>query len=136
VPSPAEQILVWLRAARAPLSGEVLAERLGISRAAVFKHVEALRARGYGIASEHAQGYVLTGAPDRVDATELGPRLTGSWRRIEWHAEVDSTQRVARVLAREGAAEGTVVVAEAQTAGRAGSDAAGIRRRAPACTAR
>ena len=118
VPSPAEQILIWLRAATDPVSGEDLAERLGISRAAIFKHVEALRARGYTIDSEHAQGYVLTATPDRLDATELVPRLTGSWRRIEWHAETDSTQRVARDLARDGAEEGTVVVAEAQTAGR------------------
>jgi len=118
VPSPSEQILGWLRAATSPMSGEVLAERLGISRAAVFKHVEALRARGYTIASEHAQGYVLGATPDRLDAIELGPHLTGTWRRIEWHAEIDSTQRRARELGQDGADEGTVVVAEAQTAGR------------------
>ena len=118
MPPPAEQILTWLRAARGPLSGEMLAQRLGISRAAVFKHVEALRGRGYAIASEHAQGYVLTAAPDRLDASELGPRLTGTWRRIEWRAETDSTQQVARELARAGAEEGTVVIAETQTAGR------------------
>jgi BirA family transcriptional regulator, biotin operon repressor / biotin---[acetyl-CoA-carboxylase] ligase len=118
VPSPSERILGWLRGAPSPLSGEVLAERLGISRAAVFKHVEALRGRGYAIASEHAQGYVLTATPDRLDETELGPHLTGTWRRIEWHAEIDSTQRRARELGHEGAPEGAVVVAEAQTAGR------------------
>ena len=83
-----------------------------------FKHVETLRARGYTIASEHAQGYVLKASPDRLDATELGPHLTGGWRRIEWHQEIDSTQRRARELGQEGAAEGTVVIAEAQTAGR------------------
>ena len=116
--SSADRILAWLRAANAPVSGEELARRLGVSRAAVFKQVEALRARGYGIEAGHAQGYVLAATPDRLDATELGPRLTGCWRRIEWHAEVDSTQRVARELARDGAPEGTVVIAEAQSAGR------------------
>lgn len=114
----ADEILACLRGTTAPVSGEALAERLGMSRAAVFKHVEALRARGYVIAAEHAQGYVLTATPDRLDAVELGPRLTGGWRDVVWHAEVDSTQRVARELARSGAAEGTVVIAEAQTAGR------------------
>ncbi|HXJ33736.1 MAG TPA: biotin--[acetyl-CoA-carboxylase] ligase [Candidatus Eisenbacteria bacterium] len=114
----ADQILAWLRAASAPLSGEELAQRLGVSRAAVFKHVEALRGRGYTIDARHAQGYVLAGTPDRLDAVELGPHLTGTWRRIEWHGEIDSTQRAARDLARAGAAEGTTVVAEAQTAGR------------------
>jgi BirA family biotin operon repressor/biotin-[acetyl-CoA-carboxylase] ligase len=118
VPSPADRILAWLRGASAPVSGADIATRLGISRAAVFKHVEALRARGYGIDAEHAQGYVLTGIPDRLDATELGPRLTGTWRRVVWLAETDSTQRVARDLARDGAEEGTIVIAESQTAGR------------------
>jgi len=116
--APADEILACLRAATAPVSGEALAARLGISRAAVFKHVEGLRARGYAISAEQAKGYVLTATPDRLDAAELGPRLTGSWRDVVWRAEVDSTQRVARELARAGAGEGTVVVAEAQSVGR------------------
>jgi BirA family biotin operon repressor/biotin-[acetyl-CoA-carboxylase] ligase len=115
---PADRILAWLRAASGPLSGEDLARRLGCSRAAVFKHVEALRGRGYGIDARHATGYVLTHVPDRLDASEVTPHCTGRWRRIVWFAETDSTQRVARDLARGGAEEGTVVVAEAQTAGR------------------
>jgi BirA family biotin operon repressor/biotin-[acetyl-CoA-carboxylase] ligase len=118
VPSQADRILDRLRKATTPVSGEHLADQLGISRAAIFKHVETLRARGYTIASEHAQGYVLKASPDRLDATELGPHLTGAWRRIEWHQEIDSTQRRARELAQEGAEEGAVVIAEAQTAGR------------------
>jgi BirA family biotin operon repressor/biotin-[acetyl-CoA-carboxylase] ligase len=116
--SAADRILDWLRAAAAPLSGEEIAARLGISRAAVFKHVETLRARGYTVDAEHAQGYRLTATPDRLDATELGRHLAGGWRRIEWRAEVDSTQQVARTLAAAGAEEGTVVVAETQSAGR------------------
>src|SRR5690349_11075459 len=116
--SVADRILAWLRASPASLSGEEIAARLGISRAAVFKHVEALRARGYAIDAHHSRGYVLTGTPDRLDATELGRHLTGTWRRIEWHAELDSTQRRARELASAGADEGAIVVAETQTAGR------------------
>ena len=87
--APADEILARLRAATAPVSGEALAEQLGMSRAAVFKHVEALRTRGYTIAAEHAQGYVLTATPDRLDATELAPRLIGTWRDVVWRAEVD-----------------------------------------------
>ena len=37
---------------------------------------------------------------------------------MEWRAEIDSTQHLARDLARAGAPEGTVVVAESQTGGR------------------
>jgi BirA family biotin operon repressor/biotin-[acetyl-CoA-carboxylase] ligase len=61
---------------------------------------------------------VLAGTPDRLDEIELAPHLTGTWRRIVWHAETDSTQRVARDLANAGAEEGTIVIAETQSAGR------------------
>src|SRR5581483_105763 len=73
---------------------------------------------GYAIAARHARGYVLAAVPDRLGPAELAPHLTGRWRRIEWRAEIDSTQRLARDLARAGAEEGTCVVAEAQSAGR------------------
>jgi BirA family biotin operon repressor/biotin-[acetyl-CoA-carboxylase] ligase len=116
--TPAERILAWLRASAVPLSGEELARRLGCSRAAVWKHMARLRARGYAIAARHARGYVLAAVPDRLGPAELAPHLTGRWRRIEWRAEIDSTQRLARELARAGAEEGTCVIAEAQSAGR------------------
>jgi BirA family transcriptional regulator, biotin operon repressor / biotin---[acetyl-CoA-carboxylase] ligase len=114
----AEQILVWLRAADGPVSGAELARRLGCSRTAVWKHVAALRRAGYAITARRAEGYELAGVPDRVGPTELAPHLTGSWRRIEWRDELDSTQRLARELARGGADEGTTVIAERQTTGR------------------
>ena len=57
-------------------------------------------------------------APDCLGPAELAPHLTGAWCRVEWRAELDSTQRLARELARGGAPEGTIVVAETQTAGR------------------
>jgi len=115
---PAEQILEWLRAADAPVSGSELARRLGCSRTAVWKHVAALRRVGYAIDGRRADGYRLMAAPDRLGPAELAPHLTGSWRRIEWRAELDSTQRLARELAQGGAEEGTTVIAERQTAGR------------------
>lgn len=115
---PADRILAWLRETPAPLSGEELARRLGCSRAAVWKHVAALRRAGYRIEARHARGYVLAGGPDRIGPAELGPHLTGRWREVVWRAELDSTQRLARERARAGAPEGTVVIAEAQTQGR------------------
>src|SRR5579875_1221437 len=71
--TPAERILAWLRASAVPLSGEELARRLGCSRAAVWKHMARLRARGYAIAARHARGYVLAAVPDRVGPAELAP---------------------------------------------------------------
>jgi len=115
---PAERILAWLGASAAPLSGEELARRLACSRAAVWKHVAALRRAGYRIEPRHARGYVLVASPDRLGPAELIPRLTGHWREIVWREAVDSTQHLARERARAGAPEGTIVIAESQSAGR------------------
>src|SRR5207244_216406 len=60
----------------------------------------------------------LAAQPDRLGPAELAPHLRGAWRRVHWLEEVDSTQRVARELARAGAPEGTTVIAERQSAGR------------------
>ena len=115
---PDARILNRLRAAKVPVSGEELAELLGCSRAAIWKRIAALREEGYRIEAQHAAGYVLAGTPDRLGPAELAPHLTGGWRDVHWLASVDSTQRLARDLARSGACEGTAVVAEEQTAGR------------------
>ena len=112
------RIVGWLRDAAGPLSGEELARRLGCSRAAVWKHVAALRRQGYRIEARRSAGYALAAVPDRLGPAELGPHLRGAWRHLHWFAEVDSTQRVARELGRAGAPEGSVVIAERQTAGR------------------
>lgn len=115
---PDRRILERLRGAAAPVSGEDLAAMLRCSRAAVWKRIAALRAQGYRIEAQHAAGYVLAATPDRLCPAELAPHLRGEWRDVHWLARVDSTQQVARDLARGGAAEGTMVVAEEQTAGR------------------
>jgi BirA family transcriptional regulator, biotin operon repressor / biotin---[acetyl-CoA-carboxylase] ligase len=113
-----ECIVAWLREASGALSGEELARRLGCTRAAVWKRIAALRRAGYRIDGRRADGYTLAATPDRLGPAELAPHLRGGWRRIHWFDEVDSTQRVARELARDGAPEGTTVVAERQSAGR------------------
>ena len=117
----AARILAALRAAGdVPLSGESLSGVLDVSRAQIWKHVEALRAAGYHIEGEPGGGYRLTGAPDRLYAEEVQPRLATRWlaRRYLWLDDTDSTNRVAADLAREGAEHGTTVVAESQSAGR------------------
>ncbi len=114
-----ERILSLLR--REPVvSGAALSATLGISRAAVWKHVEALRAAGYRIESQRARGYALTGTPDRLLPAEIQRHLatTRFGRRLECFETIDSTNVVAARLAREGAPEGTLVLAERQTAGR------------------
>jgi len=48
------------------ISGEDISEKLGISRAAVWKHIEQLRKDGYEITGEPHVGYRLTGTPDKL----------------------------------------------------------------------
>jgi BirA family biotin operon repressor/biotin-[acetyl-CoA-carboxylase] ligase len=113
-----DRLVAWLREAAGPLSGEELARRLGCSRAAIWKRIAALRRQGYRIVGRPAGGYALARVPDRLGSAELAPHLRGTWREVDWVEEVDSTQRLARERARQGAPEGTTVIAERQTAGR------------------
>jgi BirA family biotin operon repressor/biotin-[acetyl-CoA-carboxylase] ligase len=59
-------------------------------------------------------------APDRLlpEVVHAGLRTRWLARPLHWLEETDSTNRVAQELARQGAAAGTTVVAEGQTAGR------------------
>jgi BirA family biotin operon repressor/biotin-[acetyl-CoA-carboxylase] ligase len=102
------------------VSGVTLSNRLGVSRAQVWKHVEALRKRGYEIEGEPGGGYRLCGTPDRLYAAEVQLGLETKWvaQRIDHLEETESTNQVAFDLGREGAPAGTTVIAEAQTAGR------------------
>jgi BirA family biotin operon repressor/biotin-[acetyl-CoA-carboxylase] ligase len=102
------------------VSGEAISDKLGLTRAAVWKHVESLRARGYRIDAVPARGYRLAAIPDRLGPLELNP-LLGTHdlgQVLHCFEEVGSTSDRARELAEEGAGHGEVVIAEAQTAGR------------------
>lgn len=97
-----------------PISGPDLADRLGISRNAVWKHVEALRDAGFEIESKEG-GYLLGGVPDYGGpAVEFGLDAPFS---VEYHDAVGSTNDRARELAGEGASD-VVVLADEQTGSR------------------
>jgi BirA family biotin operon repressor/biotin-[acetyl-CoA-carboxylase] ligase len=102
------------------VSGEELSRRLGVTRTAIWKHACSLRAEGHVIESSTRKGYLLREALDRLVPSEIEASLRTArlGRPIVFEREVDSTNRLARDLAIAGAAEGTIIVAEAQTAGR------------------
>jgi BirA family biotin operon repressor/biotin-[acetyl-CoA-carboxylase] ligase len=107
------------QAGAAGVSGEAVAAGLGISRAAVHSHVEALRRLGYEISSSPRVGYRLLSAPDLCIPEEVWPRLADVlWVSCVGGPVTGSTNDEAKRLARAGAAEGTVVAAAAQTQGR------------------
>ncbi|WP_435095185.1 biotin--[acetyl-CoA-carboxylase] ligase [Halarchaeum sp. P4] len=97
-----------------PVSGPELADALDVSRAAVWKHVEALRDAGFGVEST-GSGYVLSEIPEYGGlAVEYG--LTAPFE-VEYHDSVPSTNDRARDLAADGASD-VVVLADEQTGGR------------------
>ncbi len=102
------------------VSGEEIAGSLGVTRAAVWKGVRALRGAGYAIEGARGAGYRMTDRPDRIDEGVLREALRPGlpWTDVVYLAVTDSTNRVAMEMAENGAPHGTVVVADAQTAGR------------------
>ena len=116
-----ERLLRELRAAApGPLSGAQVARTLGVSRAAVWKRVEALRRLAYGIEATPSVGYRLVDVPDRLYPWEVreGLRSRRFGQRLRHFAVTGSTQDEARRLAEAGEPEGTLVVAEEQRAPR------------------
>jgi BirA family biotin operon repressor/biotin-[acetyl-CoA-carboxylase] ligase len=100
--------------AAGPVTGPELAERLDVSRAAVWKHVEALREADFEVESTD-EGYVLGSVPEYGGpAIEYG--LAAPFD-VAFHDSLGSTNERARDLAAEGAAD-TVVIAAEQTGGR------------------
>ena len=132
--STKEMILAEL-IANGEISGEALAQKMGISRSAVWKAIAQLREEGHVIEAASSRGYRL--APESDVVSEAGVR---HWLRaqefgseIEIHSVIDSTNTRAKALAAQGAPHGTLVCARTQTGGRGrfgrkfhSPDAAGI----------
>lgn len=101
------------------VSGQQIADDLGLSRNAVWKAVAALREAGYVIDAEPRAGYRLVSAPDPIQPDLVLSRLQFPfYKSIQYLSETDSTQNVAKQLAKSGAPEGTVVAADRQLQGR------------------
>lgn len=112
-------ILHRLKEKREYVSGEELSNSLGVSRTAVWKHINELRKEGYNIESSSRKGYRLIELPDILDERELYvPEGQHIGRELIHFDEIDSTNNHAKKIANDGCPHGTVVVAERQTLGR------------------
>ncbi|RXK51190.1 biotin--[acetyl-CoA-carboxylase] ligase [Halorientalis pallida] len=97
-----------------PVAGPALADRLDVSRAAVWKHIEALREAGFAIDGGD-DGYELVSTPEfGGESVEFG--LDAPFE-VEYHDTIPSTNDRARELAADGR-EDVVVLADEQTGGR------------------
>ena len=102
------------------LSGEEISRQLSVSRTAVWKHIQELKNHGYEIEAHPRKGYRLKSRPDLLLPEEiragLSTKLLG--KQIVHFYDTSSTNNEAKRLAADEAAEGTIVVSEAQTLGR------------------
>lgn len=110
----------FLNANGEPISGQALADEFQVSRTAIWKHMQTLKEEGYEFETIKKRGYKLLSVPDKVDMGQLQQFLTTEryGRHVHYYDTVESTQLVAHELVRSGAPDGTVVIAEHQTAGR------------------
>ncbi|KAF1694614.1 bifunctional biotin--[acetyl-CoA-carboxylase] ligase/biotin operon repressor BirA [Pseudoxanthomonas koreensis] len=109
-----------LRLGAGAVSGDALARTAGVTRAAVWKRVQALREAGVEIEAQAGQGYVLRRAPDLLDAAALRAALPAAVaadvEALEVAWTLDSTN--SELLRRPPPAGSAVLLAERQTAGR------------------
>ena len=100
-------------------SGAALAEKLQVSRNAIWKSVESLRLEGFDISAATNKGYRLNRIGDKLSEAGIGGQLkTAGVFSVEVRKSLTSTNTVLREMAAKGAPEGLVLVAEEQTAGR------------------
>jgi len=102
------------------ISGTKLAQEIGTTRSEVWRLVEQLRTLGVEIAGHPSSGYQLTAVPDLLLPEMIEPLLRSTifGENVHHYYRVGSTNTVAMDAAAAGAPEGTVFLAEQQTAGR------------------
>jgi len=115
-----ESTASYLKSHPGYVSGEEISRQLGLSRAAIWKHIGELRQKGYRIDASTRQGYKLVSSPDKLFPWEVQAGLgTGIFgQKVYYHETLLSTMDEAARLAARGDPEGTIVFAETQTKGR------------------
>ncbi len=100
------------------ISGGQLADNLGVSRNSVWKAIKALEKSGYEINAIPNKGYCLAEKNDILSSYSIKQHLKNPHLDISVFSSVTSTNTILKEMAEQGAKEGTVIIAEEQTAGR------------------
>lgn len=114
------EILALLRESDKFVSGQELCNRFGVSRTAVWKAINRLKKEGYQIEAVQNKGYHMVSSPDVLSVYELESRICTEWlgKNIVYKEVTASTNADVRKMAEDGAENGLVVFADAQTAGK------------------
>jgi len=115
-----EKILDYLNKKHDYLSGDEISRNLGISRQGLWKYIQELKDSGYEIVAVPHLGYRLESSPDRLFPFEISRNLHTKFigKKIHYFDYLASTMNLAMQLGMQGAADGVLVLAEAQTKGR------------------
>ena len=102
------------------ISGQEISEKLGVSRQAVWKSINALKEKGYEIQSVTNRGYRLVSSPDYLNESSLKSLLHNKiiGKNLIVLDSVNSTNDYLKKLGNEGCENGTVVAAREQTRGK------------------
>jgi BirA family biotin operon repressor/biotin-[acetyl-CoA-carboxylase] ligase len=122
MPDSAFKVLEILERADLPMSGEALSIELGITRSAVWKHINELRAMGYDISSSQKEGYRLTRTSTKLLPYEIQKNLKTQFigKTMRYLENTPSTIWVGKQICAEGdmgKMHGLVIIAEEQTGG-------------------
>ena len=115
-----EKILDSLKRKHDYVSGDLLSQRLGMSRQALWKYIQEFKEAGYDIVAVPHLGYRLVSSPDRLFPFEVSRDLNTGFvgKKIYYFDSLASTMNVAMKLGAEAAPEGTLVLSESQTKGK------------------
>lgn len=102
------------------ISGQELAEKLGVSRTAVWKTIKSLKDEGYLISGVSNKGYSLSPSSDMMSTEGIRTYLKNEYKNlpVTVYKTINSTNIEAKVMAMQNAVHGTVIVSEEQTQGR------------------
>ena len=102
------------------VSGTKIAQEISSNRTEVWRLIQQLRGLGVNVAGHPASGYQLRSVPDLLLPEILRPLLRGTIfdEHLHHFYKIGSTNTAALAAAADGAPEGSVFLAEEQTAGR------------------
>lgn len=118
--SVADSVLELLQEGSGPVSGEEMAEQLGVSRNSIWKAVKKLEDSGYEISAVTNRGYQLLSESNVLNSANIRRQLTkdAAHVAVDVRESVSSTNTVLKEIAEQGGREGMVVIAEQQSMGK------------------
>ncbi|MCD7808281.1 MAG: biotin--[acetyl-CoA-carboxylase] ligase [Erysipelotrichaceae bacterium] len=101
------------------ISGQMMSDRLQVSRTTVSKYVKKLIDKGYDIKSSTRKGYCLNKDSDIIFMNHIKDNIPDFYKTIEFYDHIESTNNLMKATRYR---EGDIVIADHQSAGRGRND--------------